>query len=317
MGEDASLTDCALNELVPAKVFSVHDGKIDSLDIHSSGEWCLTGSSGDRSLNIYSCIHGTHTAKLFSKDFGIAEAKFTHKDTCLVYAATEEPSLLYHSTYDNKYLARMKGHVRRITQTAVSPADDFVATCAPLDSLRLWDLRTAAATAVLPLDTDTPLVCFDPEGLVFCLARSSRFIHLYDMKNYQHGPFLVFDIQPLSGERWTAIEHSSDGKKIAITATDGLVRVVDAFEGNVLSTLRLNSPSSVPRLTPDSRYLMAGSQSGALSFWSLAQAAPVAELAAHRSPITRAVFNPRFFCAVTAAVRTVFWLQNDSDPLVA
>ena len=39
-----------------------------------------------------------------------------------------------------------------------------------------------------------PLVAFDPHGMVFVIALDSRFIRMYDCRNYEKGPFGSFEI---------------------------------------------------------------------------------------------------------------------------
>lgn len=51
---------------------------------------------------------------LYSKKYGIAHARFTHKSTTIIHASTKnDHALRYHSMHDNKYLAYFQGHTAR------------------------------------------------------------------------------------------------------------------------------------------------------------------------------------------------------------
>lgn len=48
---------------------------------------------------------------LYSKKYGIAHARFTHRRENIIHASTKgDHAIRYHSMHDNKYLSYFQGH---------------------------------------------------------------------------------------------------------------------------------------------------------------------------------------------------------------
>jgi COMPASS component SWD2 len=57
----------------------------------------------------------------------------------------------------------------------------------------LWDLRTGVCQAMLQAP-GVPTAAFDEQGLVFCVGAESGVVKLYDVRQYQSGPFATFTV---------------------------------------------------------------------------------------------------------------------------
>jgi COMPASS component SWD2 len=60
-----------------------------SIDFDDPGELCMTSES-DETLMIYNVKEGRHDKKLMSQKYGVKLAKFTHTNSCILYASTKE-----------------------------------------------------------------------------------------------------------------------------------------------------------------------------------------------------------------------------------
>ena len=119
-------------------------------------------------------------------------------------------------------------------------------------------------------------VAFDPEGV--CMAVScavTNEILLYDMRQYEKGPFLKFNptddeflsefsYPPIMPE-WSKLEFSNDGANILVGTKAHCHYILDAFDGKLKNRLIGVEPTSGPEpgmsdvcLSPDGRYVFAG-----------------------------------------------------------
>ena len=61
------------------------------------------------------------------------------------------------------------------------------------------------------------------------------FFHLFSQ-----GPFSTFHIQNDPNIEWTGVKFSSDGKMILLSASGGIIHLIDAFQGTQLHTFTVS-----------------------------------------------------------------------------
>ncbi len=87
-----------------------------------------------------------------------------------------------------------------------------------------------------------------------------------------------------------AISSASDGRTVALAVPLGVV-VRDAFTGDILRFFAVPSAVSDVAISPDARWVVAGSSSGGLWVWDLDGAVLVAQIDAHRERISTLRFS--------------------------
>ena len=240
--------------------------------------------------------------------------------------------------HDNSYLRYFKGHTKRVTQLAISPLNDSFISVAPEEALCIWDCRSAHMEGKLSLSADSSaLAAFDPQGLIFAVATQSRYLRLYDARNWERGAFAVFELtgpQSSSSGGWSGLEFSPDGKEILLTtsmppqngASCPVAYLLDSFDGNVKSVLEQSAQQAIasglryttPRFTftPDSRFILGGRSDGVVSVWSRepnrdALHLPLVEAieSANKNTAIRDVaFNPKLALLASAGESTCFYI---------
>ena len=179
---------------------------------------------------------------------------------------------------------------------------------------------------------------FDPQGLVFAVATGSKFIRLYDARNWERGAFTTFqlsnssDSQGVTTGKWTNLQFSPDGKEIFIGTSDvgttaGII--LDSFDGNVKGTIEsigfgmgnidnddISTSqyqyhyTSPPIYTPDSKFLIGARSDGVLNVWSGEKLTAVECVEGiSREPIKALAFNPKYAMLATATNEgTIFYI---------
>lgn len=348
------LTTDFLSSLRPSKHFptpsdtasslSHTNPSVTSLDFDSTGELLVVASQSTDSIQLFGCEGGESKKIIFSKKYGVGQIKFAPRPSTVIYTSTKggdgklyivkvtlltlSPSveaIRYLSLHDNKYLRYFRGHTSRVTQLCLSPLNDTFISVAPEEALCLWDLRTPHMQGRLnftPSVDKSALAAFDPQGLIFAVATASKYIRLYDARNWERGAFTTFELNnaEMTGStgKWSDLQFSPDGKELLVgTGLTGTVGVVlDSFEGLVKGTLDSPSSSSASvtynnlAYTPDSQYIVGGRSDGQVDFWTTKDPKTVVETieGISREPINALAFNPKMAMLATVGDGTVFYI---------
>uniref|UniRef100_A0A3B5M357 Twinfilin n=1 Tax=Xiphophorus couchianus TaxID=32473 RepID=A0A3B5M357_9TELE len=298
------LTDNVLRSFRVAKVFRENSDKINCFDFCSNGE-AIISSSDDDSLVLYDCQEGKPKRTLYSKKYGVDLIRYTHAANTVVYSSNKiDDTIRYLSLHDNKYIRYFPGHNKRVTSLSMSPVDDTFISGSLDKTIRLWDLRSPNCQGLMHLQ-GKPVCSFDPEGLIFAAGINSEMVKLYDLRSFDKGPFATFKLQYDRTCEWTGLKFSNDGKLILLSTNGGALRILDAFKGAVLHSFGgYNNSKGVTleaSFTPDSQFVMIGSEDGKIHVWNAESGMKVALLdGKHTGPITCLQFNPKFMTFASA-----------------
>uniref|UniRef100_A0A8C5HK47 Twinfilin n=1 Tax=Gouania willdenowi TaxID=441366 RepID=A0A8C5HK47_GOUWI len=298
------LKDNVLRSFRVAKVFRENTDKINCFDFSSNGETIIS-SSDDDSLVLYDCQEGKPKRTLYSKKYGVDLIRYTHAANTVVYSSNKiDDTIRYLSLHDNKYIRYFPGHTKRVTSLSMSPVDDTFISGSLDKTIRLWDLRSPNCQGLMHLQ-GKPVCSFDPEGLIFAAGINSEMVKLYDLRSFDKGPFATFKLQYDRTCEWTGLKFSNDGKLILLSTNGGALRVLDAFKGVVLHSFGgYNNTKGVTleaSFTPDSQFVMIGSEDGKVHVWNAESGIKVALLdGKHTGPITCLQFNPKFMTFASA-----------------
>lgn len=312
------LTDEIFRSFRVAKVFRENTDRVNCIDFSANGEHMIA-SSKDDSIVIYCCQEGRPKRTLYSKKYGCDLLQYTHAPNTIIYSSNKvDDTIRYLSLHDNKFLRYFPGHTKRVVNLIMSPVNDSFLSGSLDRTIRLWDLRSPNCQGVMHLN-GRPVVSFDPEGLIFAAGIDSRQLKLYDLRTFDKGPFATFHVrQDFQQSEWSSLKFSYDGKKILVSTTIGQLKLVDAFQGHELHTLSGHMNNSHLALeagfTPDSSYVVSGSQDGTVHVWSAETGEKVTVLdGGHPGPTFCTQFNPKLMMMASACSCMSFWLPNTED----
>ncbi|KAJ3115029.1 hypothetical protein HK100_001487, partial [Physocladia obscura] len=289
-----------------AKVFR-HDKPFTCIDFDTGGTLCLATCEDELRI---------HKKTSYSKKYGCAIAKFTHRPTNVLYSSTkEDDAIRYLSFHDNKFIRYFTGHETKVTAIEMCPQDDQFLSASRDGEVRLWDLKANNCHGVLKTNAQNPRIAFDPTGAIFAVATQSSTIRLYDLKSLSSGPFDTLKVPNDLGagansafSEWTTIKFSNDGKWLLLANKAGVACGVDAFDGKILTSFSgrrcvgYKGPLDMDiGITPDGNYVLGGSDDGSIYFWEAPSAGMsgardryFAQLQGVREPSPLIKFNPRF-----------------------
>ncbi|TMS19686.1 WD repeat-containing protein 82 [Larimichthys crocea] len=304
------ITDSVLRSFRVARTYRENSQKVNCVDFSPNGENAVS-SSDDDCIVLYDIRKGKPKRTLFSKKYGVDLIRYTHGDTQkVVYSSNKlDDTIRYLSLTDNKFIRYFPGHTARVIALSMSPVDDTFISGSLDKTIRIWDLRSPNCQGLTnPLGK--PVCSFDPDGLIFAAGVESQAIKLYDVRAFDKGPFASFETRFNRVCDWTGLKFSNDGKQILISTNGGMIRVLNAFNGSVLHTFSGYNNSKGISLeacfTPDSQFVMIGSEDGRVHVWSTESGMKVAVLdGKHPGPINTLQFNPRYMTFASACTNMI------------
>uniref|UniRef100_A0A4X2L7G6 WD repeat-containing protein 82 n=1 Tax=Vombatus ursinus TaxID=29139 RepID=A0A4X2L7G6_VOMUR len=311
------LTEESLRSFQVAKVFQENSDKINCFDFSPDGQ-AIVSSSDDDSIVLYDCGEGLPKRTLYSKKYGVDLVRYTHAmDTAVCSSNKIDDTIRYLSLQYNKYIRYFPGHDKRVVALSMSPVDETFISASLDKTIRLWDLRVPNCQGLMYLQ-GKPFCAFDPEGIVFAAGVNSEVVKLYDLRVFDKGPFANFKIQQDKTCEWTGLKFSNDGKCILIATNGSFMHLIDSFKGVVMHSFRGYNNSKAVALeacfTPDSQFIMTGSDDGKIHVWNGESGIKVAVLnGKHTGPITCLQFNPKFMTFASTCSNMVFWLPTIDD----
>jgi COMPASS component SWD2 len=142
-----------------------------------------------------------------------------------------------------------------------------------------------------------------------CTAGSIR---LFDLRNYEKGPFSQIPVNIDPEEKWTGVKFSNNGRDLLITTRQEKIYVADTFEyrlKHILSGFENKTGITLEAsFTPDGEYILSGSQDGSIHSWRVSDGSPVYTFAGHSSPTSVVKFNPKYLMMATGCVNLAFWI---------
>ena len=310
----ALLTDSVIKSLAMGKVFKDGGEGVSSLDYFVSGKY-LVAASDDNSVRLYDCVAGSRKTLLNSLKYGVDLVRFTHHDYSVLCSSNNgwDETIRYWSLHDNSFLRYFKGHRQRVSSLAVSPVNDAFLSSSVDGSTRLWDLRASQCQGLLRRPGGgAALSAFDSQGLIFAVA-SGTDVKLFDSRAFDRGAFASFHVVYDSPFQWTSVEFSPDGHSLLGSTSSDAIFILDAYEGDVkqIFTQRRNPRKAVLQasFTPDSRYVLAGGEDGAVHVFSV-EGPEVAVLRGHSGPVRNVMWNPQYASFASSCENLALWIPN-------
>ncbi|TXT04928.1 hypothetical protein VHUM_04011 [Vanrija humicola] len=244
------------------------------------GDRCVTAGEDDV-FTLYDARRGKKLRTLYSKKYGIAHARFTHRPQNIIHASTKgDHALRYHSMHDNKYLSYFQGHTDTVRSLQMSPVDDTFISAGDDRTVRLWDLRAPTCRGLINDVGGSTIAAFDSGGVVFAVACSdTQAIMLFDSSSLDDAPFahtMLADPELSRGSQgeFSSVSFSNNGDYLLVGTSSHVHYILDAFDLAIVR--RLEGHVGLDRhsgeevcWSADSRWVFSGSRDGNIMAWDL------------------------------------------------
>lgn len=214
----------------------------------------LIASRHDDAIETFDC--NTSQRKLIpSKKYGCGLIDYCNNDENILVTSTIRDKAVRELCIEkNLYNTCFLGHTDSIAALAVHPNQNTFLTGSLDKSILFYDIRVATAQAAQTNLTDTPLISWNPKGVMFAVGLNEDFndlqvkngvskrnsigskgntIRFYDIRGLGNGPVLKFNFNAESSA-WQSLKFSPNGDKMLISTSGTKVQVIDSFSGKVL-----------------------------------------------------------------------------------
>lgn len=221
-----------------------------SIKFSDSGKTLIT-SRNDNAIETFDC-NTSHRNLIPSKKYGCGLIDYSNNDQNILVTSTIRDNAIRELCIEkNMYNTCFLGHTDSITALAVHPNKNTFLTGSLDKRILLYDIRVATAQAAETHLPDTPLISWNPNGMMFAVgldessigletkncgskrSRISRTIRLYDIRGFANGPVLKFNFNA-EPSTWQSLKFSPNGEKMLISTTGAEIRVIDSFSGKVV-----------------------------------------------------------------------------------
>jgi len=322
------------------------DGIVCGVDFHRDGRYCVV-STRDTSVHLIDSLAGTEKKKLYTRNQGSGEVKFTHHESCVLMASDQtkgrrDCDIRYLCMYNNQYIRHFRSHKAAVTSISMSPIEDTFLSAGADKAVCVWNFATPGgpvARIQLPPHLSSPTVQFDGSGLVFgVLAQDERTklhnIKLFDARSYEK-PFA--DIVPSSAimkaaiaraaptlndqgisrllhAPWTGFDFSPDGLHLLVNTQSDLLYVLDGFSPKdpVVITGRKNESglNLGACFSADAKHVIVGNDENEILVVDAVSGEVKNTLLGHVSPVGCIKANPKYDILASGCINTVLWIRG-------
>ncbi|KAL7015399.1 hypothetical protein ACKWTF_016431 [Chironomus riparius] len=218
----------------------------------------------------------------------------------------------------NGYDIYFKGHSSEVTGLEAFPLwnNNFVSASKD-NTIKYWDIRHENCVKSININK-CPLIACHPKDLQVAVAyasdKSTCVIEIYDLRKLEtDDPVTKFYFDDQEFE-WKVLKFSNNGKYLMINTSSALTLMIDVATGKMCNRLYgYNNKLSLPIdtcFTPDSKFVLGGSQDGKVHIWNLETHDKIILDKPTKGSTNKIIFNPAFMCFATAGEKFHLWIEK-------
>lgn len=233
--------------------------------------------------------------------------------------------VFYWSIHDNEVIKVFEGHTTEIISLNMNPADDSFVSVSKNAELKVFDLGSEFSSPEAELTLGEPgynlTANFDITGVVLAVSvfkkeaeKGLNRIDLYDVKKFQEDECRFASWRVDHIPEILMIKFSNSESYMLLATVQNKVIVLDAFKGELVAEFSgfVNQSHSLleASFTPDSRFVLGGSDDGTVFIWDIEKRMEVAKLEGHIKPSKHVKFSPTHAMMATACQNVLFWIPK-------
>ncbi|GBG72542.1 hypothetical protein CBR_g12113 [Chara braunii] len=262
----------------------VHDGDCSSAVFGYRNGIVLTGGM-DRQVKMWHVDNMSEKQKLRGSLGSIMDIAISLDNKGVLGAGTDHKIMLW-DVDSGRERHVLTGHTEKVCSVDFSKADRRRAVSSAYDrTINVWDLHRGYGIQTILTHSNCNALCLTPDGAMICTGHTDGHLRFWEMKN----GVLVNEV-PAHSRAITSISVSQGGTSILTNGRDNVLNVFDLRTFEARCTLRAPgylAPSNWSRacMSPDDKYIAAGSSDSNVYVWSHTTASLERVLRGHTSPV--------------------------------
>jgi WD40 repeat protein len=246
----------------------------------------IISAAMDGTLRLWDETSGCQLGMLIRPPDSAAVCVFSQTGDRIVSASHRRAMRLH--TAGGETLRSFQGHADDVLACAFSPNGARLVSASADETLKIWDLSTAAVLKTLTGHRAPVQHCiFSPDEKFIASASWDNTVRLWDAKNGA-------PIRTLAGHKsWVrSVLFTGDGSRLMSASVDGTLRIWDTITGKHLLTLRGHrGPIESIAFLARKGELVSGGAAGELKVWEVTSGSLLSDLAGHAGMVTCCAFS--------------------------
>jgi WD40 repeat protein len=312
-GSDSMVRLWDFDVVVQTRDLTGHDGPVWFANFDSEGRRAVS-ASGDGTARIWDA-HSAETLLVLKHGSPVTMALFTPDGKRTITAGADRKIKVWDAE-SGKMLDELTGHTGTVTALDISPDGRHLLSAGADHLVKLWELAPGGVKEIGHVDgiaSVVAAVAFHPDGKQFAVGCVDQMIYLCDLAGK------IQTRWPAHAVAVSSLSFSPDGKLLASSGADGIVRVWPLATPGQRSTAIAghNGPVSGVAFRKDNQHLLTSGADLLIKLWKLEGegAKELQNYRGHRDWVTSANFSRDGTYVVSSSVdRTVkIWEITSRD----
>ncbi|XP_039022567.1 autophagy-related protein 16-like [Hibiscus syriacus] len=263
---------------------NAHEGGCASIMFENNSSRLISGGQ-DRSIKMWDSSTGSLSHSLFGCLGSVLDLAITHDNRSII-AASSSNNLFVWDVNSGRVRHTLTGHTDKVFAVDVSKVSSRHVVSAAYDrTIKVWDLQKGYCTNTIMSHSNCNALCFSTDGLTICSGHVDGNLRLWDIQTGK----LLSEVAAHS-LAITSLSLSRNGNVVLTSSRDNAHNLFDIRSLEVCGTFRATgsrvaSNWSRSCISPDNKYIAAGSADGSIYIWSISKADIVSTLKEHTAPV--------------------------------
>ncbi|XP_068685907.1 autophagy-related protein 16-1-like [Montipora foliosa] len=278
----------------PDKKIDAHDGEVNAARFSLSGKFFATGGA-DRRVKIWEQVNGNYTTKgiFHGSNSGVLSVQFDPQEK-LILASSHDGACRVWTLSDQRLRHTLTGHSQKVMSAKFYGGATKVVSGAHDRTLKIWDLRSKQCTRTIFAGSSCNDIAINERiSSQVASGHLDRTVRFWDVRTANQSSVAEITLQG----KITSLDLSQDMNYMLASARDDTVKLLDLRMNQVMLTcsadgFKVAMDHTRASFSPDSQYVICGSQDGSIFIWDASTAKLEKILKEHNSSVVVCTWHP-------------------------
>lgn len=255
----------------------------------------IVSSSLDSTIRIWDAKSGDQLRKIKESTYYINSACFS-PDGKYIVSALGDGNIRIWDAESGEIVKSLLGHTSIVYSAHFNPNGKSIVSASADSTIRIWNIETGENTVISRSQTNG--VCsadFSPDGNYIVAVAKDGLVKAWDIHGRETFSLEInnFDYEGSFNAFVMPMCISPDGKQIAFSLNETVVRIEKLIYGDELKTMYDEHPisSEFASFSPDGKLLVSAHSDGSIKLWDVATCKKCKEISGHDGWVKSASFS--------------------------